>query len=185
MIALKADRDELIATDVPDKVPASALTPSVPARVMLRGVSGSHFGKAIAVNRRLSIGRGLDCDVVIDEARVANRHALLEHVDEAIYLREVENSGGALVNGVRVRTAVVHPGDQLGFEGSHFVVEAPGLPLRGDSAVKASHAITETMDAVQVADVPPAGHGQGAIWWLIGGAAVIALILFALIQRGL
>lgn len=184
-IALKADRDDVILTSVPSESPTSAAAVSNPPRVILRGVSGSHFGKTIAVNHRLLIGRDADCGLVIDEARAAPHHAVLEHIADAIYLREVAGSGGMFVNGVRVKNAIVHPGDQLAFERSHFIVEAPGLPLRGENASKDAQAAAEALDAMRDGDTrQDAAHAQHAIWWLIGAAALIALGIALLIWRG-
>lgn len=181
-IVLKADRDGLIETAVP---PESDSNPPLqhPSRVILRGVSGSHFGRTIAVGHRLAIGSASDCGLVLDEARVAPRHASIEYAGSAIYLRSISGKE-ALVNGVRVRDAVLHPGDQIAFERSHFVVEAPGLPLRG----------AETTDAGASQEAgtypPPAGEAisdeaaQSGIWWLIGVAAVIAAGITLMIWRG-
>ncbi|HEY0179951.1 MAG TPA: FHA domain-containing protein [Dokdonella sp.] len=180
-IALKEDRDELIDTSVPDESPAPS-TPAYPSKVILRGVSGSHFGKIVAVNRRLVVGSDRGCGLVIDDPRVAPRHATIEHVDDAIYLRDAV--GGARVNGVRVASAILHPGDQIAFERSHFVVEAPGLPLRGASAGRNAPPITETLDAVRDEHDDAGAASQHAIWWLIGAAALIALVLFLIIHRG-
>ena len=102
MVTLKVDRDDEISTVVPAESPNSKNASATPARVMLRGVSGSHFGKSIAVNQRVAIGRGADCGLVIDDPRLALRHATMEQVDEAIYLRQTGDAGGALVNGVHV-----------------------------------------------------------------------------------
>jgi len=182
MIALKADRDDLIDTRLPEQ--AAAAPPTYPPRVLLRGVSGSHFGKAIAVNRRLTIGRDRSCDLVVDEPRVAPHHATIEHVGEAIYLREIAPTQGTAVNGVRIAGAVVHPGDQLTFGHSHFIVEAPGLPARGSAGADAD----DTDRAGAAADADEAAlaepRAQGAIWWLIGAAALIALALGLLLHRG-
>ncbi|MBO9663953.1 FHA domain-containing protein [Dokdonella sp.] len=182
MIALKADRDDLIDTAVPPAVDSGTATQH-PPRVILRGVSGSHFGKTVAVHHRLTIGNAADCGLVLDEARVAPRHAAIEHVDSAIYLRSTSGRD-ASVNGVRVRDAVLHPGDQIAFERSHFVIEAPGLPLRGSEATDP--------DATQATGTPErretqAGSedaAQGGIWWLIGAAAAIAAGIALMIWRG-
>ncbi|MET0224964.1 MAG: FHA domain-containing protein [Dokdonella sp.] len=184
-IVLKADRDDLILTSVPAEPASVPSAATQPARVILRGVSGSHFGKTIAVNQRLSIGRDAACDLIIDEARLAPRHATLEHVGDAIYLREVAGSGGLLVNGVAVSNAIVHPGDQLVFERNHFIVEAPGLPLRGESGLRDAQVITETLDAVRYDDSSQgSARAQHAIWWLIGAAALIAGGIALMIWRG-
>jgi pSer/pThr/pTyr-binding forkhead associated (FHA) protein len=182
-IALKADRDDLIETTVPAESIAPALAQS-PSRVILRGVSGSHYGRTIAVNHRIVIGSAGDCGLVIDEVQIAARHAAIENVGDAIYLRNIAAPNGTSVNGVRVTDAIVYPGDQLAFERNHFVVEAPGLPLRGHAAAQAARSITEPMDVIggDARDEPRRSHG--AIWWLIGAAAVIALCLGLLIHRG-
>ncbi|MEO6688014.1 MAG: FHA domain-containing protein [Dokdonella sp.] len=184
-IVVKIDRDDLIETALPPEMSVAAAS-SNPARVILRGVSGSHFGKAIAVNTRLTVGSGADCGLVIGETKIAARHALIENVGDAIYLRNVSASNVSAVNGVRVRNAVVHPGDQLAFERSHFVVEAPGLPLRGEIRNTEALAGSESFDTVAGADsaIEPA-PAERAIWWLIGAAALIALALVLLIHRGI
>jgi pSer/pThr/pTyr-binding forkhead associated (FHA) protein len=180
-IALKVDRDDAISVAIPSAPPASP-PPSQPARVVLRGVAGSHFGKAIGVNPHLVIGSGTDSDLVLDDPRIARRHAVLEWAGERIWLRDIDSLDGTLVNGVRVRNAAIHPGDQLGFDRSQFVVEAPGLPVRGEAGQLAGE---------EGARMPASGDGEGAgspvqgsIWWLIGAAALIALGLLLLFHRG-
>lgn len=181
-IALKADRDDLIDTALPPEA-ESSVPPHHPARVILRGVSGSHYGKTIAVNQRLTIGSAADCGLVLDEARIAPRHAAVEHAEDAIYLRSISGKD-AFVNGVRVRDAVLHPGDQIAFERSHFVVEAPGLPLRGAGADESDEQ-AERGHAAPADDGADSGDAsQGGIWWLIGAAAVIAGVIALMIWRG-
>jgi pSer/pThr/pTyr-binding forkhead associated (FHA) protein len=182
-IHVKMDRDEQIETNLPAEG-QSVATPSTPSRVVLRGVSGSHFGKVIAVNSRLTVGSGTDCGLVINEANVAPRHAIVENVGDAIYLRNLGASNGNAVNGVRVRDAVVHPGDQLAFERSHFLVEAPGLPLRGEVRNDEGYIASDSTEPAQSVDADPGSSGN-SIWWLIGVAAVIGLLLVLLIHRGI
>jgi pSer/pThr/pTyr-binding forkhead associated (FHA) protein len=182
-IVLKMDSDDLVETTLPAASPMAAASPS-PSRVILRGVSGSHFGKTIAINPRLVIGSGSDCGLVIDGPGIAPLHAVIESVGDAIYLRDVATPNGCAVNGVRVRNAIVYPGDQLAFERNHFVVEAPGLPLRGEGARQAQSA-DNAGDAIPRSEMPESPRAQHAIWWLIGAAAVIALGLFLLIHRGI
>ena len=181
LIALKADRDDAIATTIPAAGPPAAA--AQPARVVLRGISGSHVGKAIPIGARLLVGGAADCGLVISDAGVGERHAEIETVEDAIWLRDVGSPDGSLVNGIRVRDAVIHPGDQLTFERSQYVVEAPGLPLRGAVSIDPARAITEPHEALPAAASDGAGS-QGAIWWLIGAAALIALGLVLLIHRG-
>ena len=180
---LKPDRDDAIETHLPDEPEKDSDTAdAVPARVVLRGVAGNHFGRAIALRQRLVIGRAPDCDIVVDDAQIAPHHATVEAIAETICLRDMGSGAGALVNGLRLTTAVLHPGDQLAFGRDHFIIEAPGLPLRGEIPLAPS-ANDATDGADDVGDVSHVDT-RGSIWWLIGAAALIALGLVAVLLRG-
>jgi pSer/pThr/pTyr-binding forkhead associated (FHA) protein len=179
---LKPDRDDAIQTALPAESEDTEETPDgSPARVVLRGVSGSHFGRAIALNQRLVVGRAADCDIVVDDAQIAPHHATVENIDETICLRDMGSGAGALVNGLRLTTAVLHTGDQIAFGRDHFLIEAPGMPLRGAVAApqQGGNAEAEATDAVAM----PV-DARGSIWWLIGAAALIALGLVWILLRG-
>ena len=203
---LKPDRDDSIRTNVPisrstpPPPPASSDVDAnatrarmIPPKVVLRGVSGSYFGKIVPVRGRLVIGRGSECDLILDEPEMSRRHAVIENSDDGIFLRDLGSSNGTYVNGVQVRDAVLHPDDQIAFDRNRFLIEAPGMPARKDSAAPAAQAaeepnITQTMQAIRVPSppvkaAPPADErNRTDIWWLIGAAALIglgvALLLF-------
>ncbi len=196
-IVLKPDSDDSIRTTLPAQSPeqdsANQGDPSAPARLVLRGVSGNYFGKIVPVRGRLTIGSGKDCGLVLDETKMRERHALIEVVGEAIYLRDLGSADGTTVNGVSVRDAVLFPDDQIGFEHNRFLLEAPGLPQRGhdadvDESAEPVANITQTMRAVPkptagVKSAPEPATQRNDIWWLIGVAALIgiglAILFFA------
>jgi pSer/pThr/pTyr-binding forkhead associated (FHA) protein len=183
VLVLRADPGAIAAVTLPPARTVAA-APVQPARVVLRGVSGRHFGKAIAVNQCLVVGTGAGCDLVLDDARLAPRHAAVELDGDHLWLRNLDAVDGTLVNGVRVHDAAIHAGDQLTFDRSHFVVEAPGLPARGEASAPAGEAEAAGMDGTPAAEADaPSGHG--GVWWLIGAAALIALVLLLLIHRGI
>ncbi|HEX5121762.1 MAG TPA: FHA domain-containing protein, partial [Rhodanobacteraceae bacterium] len=126
-------------------------------------------------------GRAADCDIVVDDAQIPPHHATVENIDESICLRDMGSGAGALVNGLRLTTAVLHTGDQLAFGRDQFVVEAPGMPLRGEVAAPPlpDNAGIDAADAVAL----PVDT-RGSIWWLIGAAALIALGLVWILLRG-
>jgi len=197
---LKPDRDESIRTKVPAPAPAAG-TPTppppgseeemnatrarlAPPKVVLRGVSGSYFGKIVPVRMRLVIGRGSDCDLVLDEPEMSRRHAVIENSGDGIYLRDLGSANGTFVNGVQVRDAVLHPDDQIAFDQNRFLLEAPSLPTRADGAQLAADpdnsTITQTMRAVPRPSAPVGlprndERNKNDIWWLIGAAALIAI----------
>ena len=198
-IMVKPDRDDVIRTALPANEPGETTETRVrqiPPKVVLRGVSGSHFGRVVPVRARLTIGRGSECDLVLDEPEMSRRHATIENAGEGIYLRDLGSSNGTFVNGVQVRDAVLHPGDQIAFDRNRFLLEAPGLPLRGqdttDRYESQAPAITQTMQAVNLpegkgADTtarPAAAGSRNEIWWLIAAAGLIGAAIALLLMYG-
>lgn len=185
-IALKQDRDESIVTSLRPAAPA-AIGDAPPARVVLRGINGPWAGKSVAIDRCMVVGRDAGSDVVVDAANIASRHAAIENHGDTVYLRDLGSDTGTLVNGIALHDAVLHSGDQVVFDQQRFVIEAPGLPVRGSrtgEALADARPITQIMQAVQVpvTESPPAaGH---SIWWLIGTAAVIGVGIAALLLFG-
>jgi pSer/pThr/pTyr-binding forkhead associated (FHA) protein len=188
-VTLKPDNDRIIDTRVPpEAAPGSA---SEVSRVVLRGVSGNHYGKTISVGERLAIGHG-SRGLNLDEPEMGEHHASIDATDDAVYFRAVGVAADAEINGVRVSTAILHPGDQISFGRNRFVLEAPGYPARGQrmpTPAMTAPAITQTLDAIQMSDaiVPteedPSDAGTG-IWWLISAAALIGLGIAGLIWFG-
>jgi pSer/pThr/pTyr-binding forkhead associated (FHA) protein len=187
---LKPDRDASIRTDVP----AASVTPmrsgseaatrarDAPPKAVLRGVSGSYFGKIVPLRGKLTIGRGSDCDLVLDEPDMSRRHAMIENSGDVIFLRDLGSANGTYVNGVQVRNAILHPDDQIAFDHNRFLLEAPGLPGRDQALIDERDApnITQTMRAVRLPEeehprTQPANSTRNDIWWLIGAAALIGL----------
>jgi pSer/pThr/pTyr-binding forkhead associated (FHA) protein len=173
---LKPDRDDAIETRLPDEPDKdSEATDAVPARVVLRGV---------ALRQRLVIGRAPDCDIVVDDAQIAPHHATIDVIDELICLRDMGSGAGALVNGLRLKTAILHTGDQIAFGRDHFLIEAPGLPLRGEIAAAPDDSSPPVAAVVEQNADADAGNSRGSIWWLIGAAALIALGISWILLRG-
>lgn len=164
------------------------------ARVVLRGLSGQHFGRTYTLTEPRVIGRAGSADIRVDDVAVAERHAVVELHTDRVVLRALGNDSSQ-VNGVPVRDAVLAPGDQISIDQHRFVLEAPGLPLRGQTSgqkpLVTTH--TQTMKAVRVpvANDPAPAQPQlspsatkrdpVALWWLIAAATVLAAAMTALL----
>jgi pSer/pThr/pTyr-binding forkhead associated (FHA) protein len=198
-IVISEDSPQVIERNIPVAAPpvlAEAQKVSA-ARVVLRGVSGAHFGRSITLSEPRVIGRAANCDIRIDEVGIADRHLQLELQGDRVVLRSLSANAGAVVNGVAVRDAVLAPGDQLVLDSHRFVLEAPGLPPRGQEAAVRSGVVahTQTIKAVKVPapleggaggkpheDAPAASSvDPGALWWLIAAATVLGVAIFALL----
>jgi len=167
------------------------------SRVVLRGLSGVHFGRSFTLTEPKAVGRGAACDIRIDDPALADRHAQFELHGDRIILRALAGGDLISVNGIPVTDAVLSPGDQIVIDQHRFLLEAPGLPARGQEgpAVSASIAHTQTMkslrpggqstqdaqDASEASAPRPAPSDPGALWWLIAAAAVLAAAMTALL----
>lgn len=197
-VVVQADDEPAIERRIPASAPAAMNEAQrvAAARVVLRGLSGQHFGRSYTLTEPRTLGRAPSADIRLDDPAIADRHAVVELHGDRVVLRAVGNGGeSSLVNGVPVHDAVLSPGDQLVVEQHRFVLEAPGLPLRGHSGagkpVATTH--TQTLAAVNVpvardpvpgpepaAPAPPA-RDPGALWWLIAAATVLAAAMTALL----
>ncbi|HMB57436.1 MAG TPA: FHA domain-containing protein [Arenimonas sp.] len=202
-VVISDSRPETIDRHIPPAAP-----PALPeaqhvngVRVALRGVSGPHFGRCFTLTEVRVVGRANNCDIHIDDAALAERHAQFELHGDRVVLRALSPGEGSVVNGVPVQDAVLAPGDQITMDQHRFVLEGPGLPSRGQTAAVRISPMThtQTLPAVKVplaADrnsypaaeveeerepLPAAGADPGALWWLIAAAAVLAAALTALL----
>ena len=201
-LVLRADRDSSINADIPaDPPPSPSPIQRVAAsRVVLRGACGRAFGRCYPLTDPLLIGSGADAGLRLDEPALAARHCQVEHHNDFIALRDLGSEDGSIVNGVAVRNARLHPGDQLVIEQQRFIVEAPGLPPRGAESYTshpgAQIGTTQTMRPVtdeMLADARArrkSGNNDvqtdrgGGMLWLITAAVLImaglsALLLYA------
>jgi hypothetical protein len=69
----------------------------------------------------INLGRSLDNQVVLDDARVSRRHAQLRAVNGYYILFDLDSSGGTFVNGERVTQATLQPGDVISAAGVTMV----------------------------------------------------------------
>ncbi|GMU44408.1 MAG: FHA domain-containing protein [Xanthomonadales bacterium] len=160
-----------------------------PPRVVLRGVSGNHFGKVVPLRGKTVIGRGSDCDIILNESEMSRRHALIENTGDGLFLRDLGSANGTFVNGTPVRDTVLKPGDQLAFDQTRFLIEAPGylIAMPGDETPPAhTGVITQVQRPLMLpqASVPAAAPPEdenSAVDWIIMGAAVVTLVALAVL----
>ncbi len=198
-IQLRDSDAKAIVRNIPENGPLSLNeTQQVSAaRVLLRGLSGQHFGRIYGLVSPQLIGSGANADIVIEDSSVAEKHAQIELHGDKVVLRSLNPQAVTHVNGIAVTDALLSPGDQIAIEQSRFMLEAPGLPPRGRDVAVPSGTVahTQTIQAVKakMSNEANAGHGaeaeniqQGtedssALWWLIAAAAILAASLTALL----
>ena len=69
--------------------------------------------RTVLSGERVVIGRSRDCDVVLEDPNISRRHAELVPEREGWVVADLGSTNGVKVNGRRVQTAVLEPGDEL------------------------------------------------------------------------
>lgn len=196
-IVLGENNAELIDRRIPPAPPAAlGETQRVSAsRVTIRAVSGSLCGRSFTLTEPKVVGRGSACDIRIDDPALEERQAQFELHADRVILRSLAKGDFTTVNGIAVHDAVLSPGDQIVIDQHRFLLEAPGLPARGQDSARGAgaQAHTQTMKAVRVPTAPVSDSSErdnpepssqadpGALWWLIAAAAVLAAAMTALL----
>jgi hypothetical protein len=95
--------------------------PSKAVRVWVKSASSEE----LVVGGRFVIGRGPQCNLVIDSLRVSREHLAVEVVGKDVVIEDLGSSNGTWVNGQKVTRHMVTAGDEifLGNEPIHFRVE--------------------------------------------------------------
>ena len=185
--SIHVDGNELLLTAandgraLPQATGTTSRDPIGNLRLVLRGIGGAHHGRSISLEQPRRIGRAGDADIRIEGPGIAERHALLEAVNGQAVLREAE--ADVLVNGQRVRQAVLQAGDQIAFDVQHrFVLEGPPPPQAGPSpAARLRQSFADDADEAPVA---PRKSWLQRMPWLLLAAILLAAALSGLLLFG-
>lgn len=135
----------------------------------LVGSQGIVTGEEIPLDRAyLTIGRGADVDVYVEDERVSRLHAGIRVDADGITVSDLGSQNGTFVNGVQLFEARrLRPGDEI-------MVGAAAFTLReGEAAVSAYSAEPEDLP-VQWAEAP-AGARRSRAPLIVGGIVLLGL----------
>ncbi len=116
----------------------------------LRSINGPQQGILFPVTAaEFRIGREPGFDLVLNESSGASRHhASIRQLDGQWLLQDHQSTNGTRVNGQRVETRILKPGDDLEIGDFHFVFESGAAsPAQGAAVTPPAHAAEE--DAMQ------------------------------------
>ncbi len=144
-------------------------------KFVLRGVSGSTFGKNFAVHGAVVVGRHSECDICLPSEEISRKHAKISVASDGLYVEDLGSSNGTFVNGKQVKRAKVEPGDELKLDTVRFLVQAPGMDTPAKKPEKEKPAAPEE---------PEETGGGGAIKWVIIGVIVVGAAVAAAMYMG-
>ena len=88
-------------------------------------LSGPTKGQRITVEHKpMTLGRDADCAVVVQDDEVSRKHAVLEHQDDGLFIRDLESMNKILVNKREVRESRLKHGDVIEIGRTSFLVQA-------------------------------------------------------------
>ncbi|PIV35690.1 MAG: hypothetical protein COS34_02535 [Lysobacterales bacterium CG02_land_8_20_14_3_00_62_12] len=141
-------------------------------KFILRGVSGSTFGKNFALQGTMTIGRQPDCDICIPSDEVSRRHAKLQVMPDGIAVEDIGSANGTFIADKRVHTGMLKPGDELRLDTVRFLLVAPHLESTRVAATATAAATTVSTSA-------------SGMKWVIIGVIAIAAAIAGLIASGI
>ncbi len=136
-------------------------------------------------SRRFTIGRLPENDLMIDDANLSRRHAIIETVDESITVSDCASQNGTFVNGQLVVGAVrLRDHDVLTFGGSkEIIVEMGREPITGTGY--AGGAPAPVVPRPAKTSVKGAGKPLSVPSWLNAPVVAIAASVLILLGAGL
>jgi DNA-binding CsgD family transcriptional regulator len=90
------------------------------ANLMLRTESIECFLEFPLAAGKFVLGRASECDWVVSHGSISRRHAEISVTDMEVSIRDLDSRNGTFVEGQRVRTATITPGQRVRFGGICF-----------------------------------------------------------------
>lgn len=140
-------------------------------KFMLRGVSGTTFGRNFALSGSMTIGRQADCDIPIQAEEISRHHARLQVTAEGVMVEDLGSANGTWINDKRVHTGMLRPGEELRLDTVRFLLLAPGAQVPA-SVPKAA---PESAAAVEKT-------GASTTGWIIGAAVIVAVAVLGVLR---
>lgn len=146
---------------------ATAVRPVLP-KFILRGMSGSVFGRSFPLLGPMSVGRAGECEMLLREGGLSRRHARLIPTAEGLQLEDLGSTNGCYINGKRVLRGMARAGDEIAFDSLRFLL------------VDTVHDGSSRVESVQVLAMPGrrSVRAVSPFWspWLWTGLATSCLV---------
>lgn len=121
----------------------------------LTGIA-NEYSFDLSASSTMVVGRAVNSDCPVVDPTVSRRHAELRVEDTGIQVKDIGSSNGTFVNGVKVESYFVVPGDTLTFGSVMFRVEVAGGDF-SNATTATSHA-ADAADAAHAPEAPAPPH---------------------------
>ena len=142
-------------------------------KYILRGVSGTYFGKTYPLRGTTTIGRHSECDICVNSDGISRKHAQIAEHPDGLIVKDLNSSNGTYVNGEKIEEQVLKFGDEIRLDNIRFLVQSPGMPEEASGGSPPAKSKSKKKDATVTTDIDLPSSGGGAKW------VVIILVLLA------
>jgi pSer/pThr/pTyr-binding forkhead associated (FHA) protein len=101
------------AAAVPDPEPAASPTPKGPVPEIQLSLSDKLLGTFSLAKGELTVGRNPGNDILIENAGVSRRHAVIKWNGDRTTIEDMGSANGIFVNGKRIMTHELREGDEI------------------------------------------------------------------------
>lgn len=143
-------------------------------KFVLRGVSGTTFGKTYPLFGSMTVGRHSECDISVPGEEISRHHAKLSVMPDGVAVEDLGSANGTFIAGKRVHQGTLKPGEELRLDTVRFLLVAPGMEVQPTSK-----------PAPAVPAAQPAASGGGSLLWVVLGVLVLGAAAAAAWHFGL
>jgi hypothetical protein len=134
--------------------------PALPTRPFLILEGQRHVA---ILSPTISLGRSLDNDIIVDDARVSRQHAQLRLRYDRYVIYDLGSTGGTTVNGYPVQECVLEAGDVISLAGVEIIygedTPTPPSPRRGTGGTPALRSLSPS----ETGQLPPLPSGSSEV----------------------
>lgn len=127
--AKEADLSKTVVTPAKEKPPEVALIVSIP---------GHKEDIYYWTKPRMTIGRAMDCEIILDQPQISRNHAILTIVDGCYFIEDLDTGNGTYVNQVRIKKKELFNNDVILVGNDQIIFKAPTVKREVEKAESAT-----------------------------------------------
>src|SRR5689334_18829597 len=139
----------------------SSVEAATPNSSVFLNVQGPGIARQVPVgDQPVSIGRHSQNLLVLPDNLSSRFHCVIGRKDGGYFVRDLNSSNGTLLNGRRVTTSAIAPGDVVKIGSTRITLVGPGMPAKPAPANNVPHAAAhanngDDLEPIELADLPP------------------------------
>lgn len=136
-------------------------------KYILRGVSGTYFGKTYPLRGTTTIGRHSECDICVNSDGISRKHVQISEHPDGLIIKDLGSSNGTFVNGDQIEEQVLKFGDEIRLDNIRFLIQSPGMQDEPEPKKKNKTNPSAATQQPYQSSASELSSGSGGKWILI------------------